>query len=98
MNDDLLKRLDLIAKQKADLQAEEKLIRQEVLAEVRETIKRFQFTDDELHGGSNRKTKAEAVYKSPYDDQTWSGRGRKPDWFKQALDEGYSDADMRIED
>lgn len=97
MNDDLLKRLDLIAKQKADLQAEEKLIRQEVLAEVRETIKRFQFTDAELHGGSNRKTKAEAVYKSPYDDQTWSGRGRKPDWFKQALDEGYSDADMRIQ-
>lgn len=97
MNNEVMQRLADIARQKAELSEEEDKLRQEVLAEVRETIRRFNFTEAELLGvGSKKRIKAEAAFKSPYDDQTWTGRGRKPDWYKKALDEGYSDEDMRI--
>ena len=97
MNNDLKMRLDAIANQKAELLAEEKKLRQAVLSELRETVRRFQFTESEVFGGVSKKAKAEAMYKSPYDEQTWSGRGRKPDWYKSAIDEGYTDSDMRID-
>lgn len=97
MNNEVMQRLADIARQKAELSEEEDKIRQEVLAEVRETVRRFNFTEAELLGGDSKKRiKGEAAFKSPYDEQTWIGRGRKPDWYKKALDEGYSDEDMRI--
>lgn len=27
---------------------------------------------------------------------TWTGKGRKPDWFKQAIEAGMSEEDLRI--
>ena len=80
MNNEVMQRLADIARQKAELSEEEEKIRQEVL----------------LGGDSKKRIKGEAAFKSPYDEQTWTGRGRKPDWYKKALDEGYSDEDMRI--
>lgn len=68
-----MQRLADIARQKAELSEEEDKIRQEVLAEVRETVRRFNFTEAELLGGDSKKRiKGEAAFKSPYDEQTWT--------------------------
>ena len=48
MNNEVMQRLADIARQKAKLSEEEDKIRQEVLAEVRETVRRFNFTEAEL--------------------------------------------------
>ena len=84
MNNEVMQRLADIARQKAELSEEEEKIRQEVLAEVRETVRRFNFTEAELLGGDSKKRiKGEAAFKSPYDEQTWTGRGRKPELVQE---------------
>ncbi|OUD08976.1 hypothetical protein BVC71_09685 [Marivivens niveibacter] len=46
----------------------------------------FGFSLEELAGGAKApKAKAAAKYRNPADaTQTWSGRGRKPQWIKDA--------------
>jgi DNA-binding protein H-NS len=45
--------------------------------------------------GKGRKAKGPAKYRNPADpSQTWSGKGRRPDWFKAAEAAGKSPADM----
>ena len=47
--------------------------------------------------GKGRKSKSPAKYRNPADpSQTWSGKGRKPDWFKAAEATGRSAADLAI--
>lgn len=55
-----------------------------------------------LSDGSRRGTKAArsvspAKYRNPSDaDQTWTGRGRQPDWYKAAMAEGTDPATLEI--
>jgi len=43
------------------------------------------------------KKAAPAKYRNPADaKQTWSGKGRQPDWFKQAVTAGKTPASMAI--
>lgn len=35
-------------------------------------------------------------YKNPAGEETWSGRGAQPVWFRQALDSGITKEDMLI--
>lgn len=43
------------------------------------------------------KTTAPAKYRNPHDpDQTWTGKGRQPQWFKSALADGVSPETMEI--
>ena len=43
------------------------------------------------------KTKAPAKYKNPADaNQTWTGKGRQPNWFKTALEKGTDPKAMEI--
>lgn len=45
----------------------------------------------------SRSAGAPAKYRNPTDaNQTWSGRGRQPQWFKDALSAGKDPADMEI--
>lgn len=47
--------------------------------------------DEILGGKKRRKAKAAAKYRNPSDpSQTWSGRGRQPQWFKDAIAGGAS--------
>ena len=49
-------------------------------------------------GSGKRRAKAAAKYANPDDpSQTWTGRGRQPAWFKQALAAGRSPEDMLID-
>ncbi len=57
------------------------------------------YTLAELTGTSTKEFKAATVpmYRHPENaDQTWSGRGRQPDWMKQALAAGQSKDDFLI--
>jgi DNA-binding protein H-NS len=55
---------------------------------------------DVLGGAGKRKLSAPAAgakFRNPQaSDQTWSGRGRQPQWFKDALAAGKSPADLAI--
>ena len=49
--------------------------------------------------GSQSKTRSVAAPKfaNPHDpDQTWSGRGRKPGWFLEAVEAGKTPEDLAI--
>lgn len=46
---------------------------------------------------SGPKTVSPPKYRNPDDkDQTWTGKGRQPDWFKKAIAAGKSPDDMEI--
>jgi DNA-binding protein H-NS len=41
--------------------------------------------------------KGVAQYRNPNDhNQTWTGKGKKPNWFKDCLEKGIAKDDMRI--
>ena len=43
------------------------------------------------------KTASKPKYRNPDDEnQTWTGKGRQPDWFKKAIAAGKSPDDMEI--
>lgn len=55
------------------------------------------FSLSEIFGGKIEKTKGVARYRNPANpSQTWSGRGRQPDWIKDALAKGKSKSDFEI--
>lgn len=47
--------------------------------------------------GAAKKTKSPAKFKNPENpDQTWTGKGRKPQWVHDALDAGQELSDLEI--
>lgn len=70
-----------------------------------DAAKKHGFSLSELFGHSADKTKKAKTskpksppkYRNPEDsNQTWSGRGRQPAWFRAALESGKSPEDMSI--
>ncbi|MCB5408763.1 H-NS histone family protein [Pseudogemmobacter faecipullorum] len=74
--------------------------KREALAQLEEKARELGFTSlSELTGaGPVRKRAAlEAKYANPANaDDTWSGRGRKPRWFIEAIAAGKTEADLAI--
>lgn len=77
--------------------------RKEALAEVEALAKSLGYPLKDLLGGdrSARGRRASAAstaaYANPADpSQTWSGKGRQPGWFKEALAAGRSKDSMKI--
>ena len=69
------------------------------LAELQEMARAKGFTLEELTGVSvvRRRSPAVAKYANPADStDTWSGRGRKPRWFVQALASGSTPEDLSL--
>jgi DNA-binding protein H-NS len=69
------------------------------LAELEEKARELGFSLAELTGGAVARKRAVAVAKfaNPADpSDTWSGRGRKPRWFAEALAAGKTAEDMAI--
>ncbi len=69
------------------------------LVELQEMARAKGFTLEELTGASvvRRRSPAVAKYANPADaSDTWSGRGRKPRWFLQALASGHTPEDLSI--
>lgn len=67
---------------------------------------KFGFSLSELTGGASQPVKKSrgkpksagvAKYANPNDkSQTWTGKGRRPDWFKTAVDGGADPASLEI--
>lgn len=73
--------------------------KKEALAEIEELAKAKGFSLAELTGATVARKRAPAVakYVNPADSSdTWSGRGRKPRWFTEALEAGKQPDDLVI--
>lgn len=71
--------------------------RAEALKEIQAVAKKHGVSVEELMGKGKRKTKAPAKYRNPANaNETWSGRGRQPQWFKKAIDGGKSLKSLEI--
>jgi DNA-binding protein H-NS len=73
--------------------------KKEALAELEEKARQMGFSLAELTGATiaRKRAPATAKYANPADkSDTWSGRGRKPRWFAEALAKGKSPEDMAI--
>lgn len=92
--------LDLRGKVEKALVNAEKRERQEALKAAEKAAAEFGFSLSELSGDAPRGvkgTKAKAKYRNPTaPDQTWSGRGRKPQWVHDALKGGADISDLEI--
>ncbi len=84
----------------AAIKGYEKKRKADALAAVRATAKEHGFTLEELLGGkapAKSGAKGVAKYANPADpSQTWTGRGRQPNWVKEALAAGKSLESMAI--
>lgn len=72
--------------------------------QVTQYAKSLGYTIEELFGGrkkaggKGRKAgKDDVKYRNPANpDQTWSGRGKRPNWFKEALAKGKRKEDLAV--
>lgn len=69
--------------------------------QVTQYAKSLGYTIDELFGGrkaagkSRKGSKVAVKYRNPANpEQTWSGRGKRPNWFKEALARGIRKDDL----
>ena len=72
---------------------------QELQDAARKIARKHGLTAGEVLGRkkSSRKAPVSAKYRNPNDPgQTWSGRGRQPAWFKEAMDEGKSAESLEV--
>ncbi|VDC23218.1 H-NS histone family protein [Pseudogemmobacter humi] len=74
--------------------------RKEALVSLEEKVREMGFSSlAELTGGqvSRKRPAGGPKFANPANpSDTWSGRGRKPRWFSEALAAGKSEADMAI--
>ncbi|ABA81531.1 H-NS histone family protein [Rhodobacter sphaeroides] len=73
--------------------------RKEALSELEEKARELGFSLSELTGTALTRQRAGAApkYANPdQPEQTWSGRGRKPHWFVEALAAGKTAEDLQI--
>lgn len=73
--------------------------RSEAMKEMQAVAKKHGVSIDEVLGGASktRQSKSPAKYRNPANPaQEWSGRGRQPGWFKDALKAGKSPESMEI--
>ncbi|MCE6957546.1 H-NS histone family protein [Cereibacter sphaeroides] len=100
LNDLSLKELKALQTQVAKAIASfEDRRKNEALSELEEKARELGFTLAELTGTSvpRKRASAEAKYANPSNAaDTWSGRGRKPRWFEEALKAGRSADDLRV--
>ncbi|WP_395005996.1 H-NS family nucleoid-associated regulatory protein [Cypionkella sp.] len=98
---------DLSLKELKDLQSQvakaissfEDRKRKEAIAELEEIARAKGFSLADLTGVSvsRKRSPAVAKYANPADaSDTWSGRGRKPRWFNDALAAGKSPEDLSL--
>lgn len=71
--------------------------KKEALAAVELAAREHGFNLAELTGVKVTRSRIAAKYANPADaDQTWSGRGRKPRWVQEHLDNGGALDDLTI--
>ena len=78
----------------ARIEAMQQELRAEILAEIRATMQEYDIRLEDLAAGGKStqrdRVKAAAKYINPITQQTWSGRGKRPQWIHDALADGQS--------
>lgn len=87
----------------ANAERQRKKVLRQNIGEVRKRIialaREAGYSIEELFGGkvSGGAGKVAPKYRNPANpEQTWSGRGKRPRWFSEALAKGRKEADLRI--
>jgi DNA-binding protein H-NS len=73
--------------------------RSEALKEIQAVAKKHGLSIDEIVPGKakGRKSKTPAKYRNPENpSQEWSGRGRQPAWYKNAISSGKKPESLEI--
>ncbi|MCB6177898.1 H-NS histone family protein [Rhodobacter sp. Har01] len=73
--------------------------KKQALAELQEKAREMGFSLEELTGApaTRKRTPSAAKYANPANrSDTWTGRGRKPRWFSEALAKGKKPEDMAV--
>ncbi|MBP4051729.1 H-NS histone family protein [Chromobacterium violaceum] len=90
---------DLLAQVEAEIGQREKAEKAEAKSKILELAKAHGLSLDELFKQAESKVKkpVEAKYRHPADASlTWSGRGRKPLWVQELLDQGKTPEELAI--
>ncbi len=78
----------------ARIEAMQQELRAQILAEIKATMREYDLRIEDLtSAGKSAKSdrvKAAAKYRDPVTQQTWSGRGKRPNWINEALASGKS--------
>jgi len=92
--------IEQASQQKVALQRER---RDEVKAKLARIARDEGFSIEELFGGARKArsktagTKVAAKYRNPAKPaETWSGRGKRPRWFSDALEHGKREEDLLV--
>lgn len=89
--------VQLIADAQKALKTVETRRRAEAKRAAEMAVKEFGFSLDEVMSAGIKGSKGAPKYANPADpSQTWTGRGRKPNWVIAALDEGKTLDDLTI--
>lgn len=87
----------------ANAERQRKKVQRQNIGEVRKRIiamaREAGYSIEELFGGKafGGAGKVAPKYRNPANpEQTWSGRGKRPRWFSEALAKGRKEADLRI--
>lgn len=86
----------IVARAIADFEANK---RAQALEALEETARQFGYTVNDLTKPRPQRTRvpAQRKYANPENcEETWSGRGRTPKWFAEALKAGKSPNDLKI--
>ncbi len=73
--------------------------KREAIAQLEANARDLGFSLSELVDGAAQKKRPSSVarFANPHNaDETWSGRGRKPRWFLDAIESGKEPGDMEI--
>lgn len=94
---DLIQQRDALNEQIEKMQ---KALRAEALAEIRAAMREYQISVEDLgltgKPAREPKVKSAPKYRNPATQQTWSGRGKRPQWIHDVLAAGKSLADYAI--
>ncbi len=103
MNDNLKSRYEAFNQKKNELHSEFEALRQEAINECLMLIETFGLSAAELKLDASKPAKAtkrtvsKPKYQNPAGNETWTGMGVKPKWFKEAIAAGITKEEMLIE-
>jgi len=84
---------DLVTRAQKELAERQKAERRQVMADIRALAESVglgvNFLEEEKPSGSLKGRKVAPKYRNPHNpEQTWSGRGMKPRWLAELLEQG----------
>ncbi len=98
---DLNELRDMRARIEGEISRRERESEAQLAVELRDLLKKNGLKPEDLDaafkGPSGRRNVLPSKYADPEDpSRTWSGKGRKPAWFRAALERGVSAKEMEI--